>query len=167
MIAARIQIQEKDLIPILNRCTGDDLWKRVLEETIDDNKKFLSILGNYVQFNSPFGAGVANLAGKMAVRQDLFRDPDEPVEIAADRSVEVASKIFSAAIDEFGDRGVPDRASHRTLALRTLKEASQFFGYFPHRLNEIVKYRIDLFTVDRLLDYVERLNPKLKLTVGQ
>ena len=36
----------------------------------------------------------------------------------------------------------------------------------PARLNEIVKYRIDLFTVDRLLDYVEKLNPKLKLTVG-
>lgn len=36
----------------------------------------------------------------------------------------------------------------------------------PARLNEIVKYRIDLFTVDRLLDYVERLNPKLKVTVA-
>ena len=40
-------------------------------------------------------------------------------------------------------------------------------GIEPARLNEIVKYRIDLFTVDRLLDYVERLNPKLKLTVRQ
>ncbi len=36
----------------------------------------------------------------------------------------------------------------------------------PARLNEIVKYRIELFTVDRLLDYVEMLNPKLKVTVA-
>jgi predicted XRE-type DNA-binding protein len=36
----------------------------------------------------------------------------------------------------------------------------------PARLNEIVKYRIDLFTVDRLLGYAEQLNPKLKVTVG-
>lgn len=39
-------------------------------------------------------------------------------------------------------------------------------GIEPARLNEIVKYRIDLFTVDRLLDYVEMLNPKLKVTVA-
>ena len=36
----------------------------------------------------------------------------------------------------------------------------------PARLNEVVKYRIDLFTVDRLLDYVQKLNPKLKVTVA-
>lgn len=39
-------------------------------------------------------------------------------------------------------------------------------GIDPARLNEIVKYRIELFTVDRLLDYVEMLNPKLKVTVA-
>ena len=36
----------------------------------------------------------------------------------------------------------------------------------PARLNEILKYRLDLFTVDRLLDYAERLNPKLRVTVA-
>ena len=39
-------------------------------------------------------------------------------------------------------------------------------GIQPARLNEIVKYRIELFTVDRLLEYVEKLNPKLKVTVA-
>ena len=33
-------------------------------------------------------------------------------------------------------------------------------------LVEIVKYRIDLFTIDRLLDYADRLRPNLKITVG-
>lgn len=36
----------------------------------------------------------------------------------------------------------------------------------PARLNEIVKYRIDLFTVDRLLAYVEKLDPKINVTVA-
>ena len=36
----------------------------------------------YIQFNSAFGPGLANLAGEIAARQGLFRDPDEPVRIA-------------------------------------------------------------------------------------
>ena len=36
----------------------------------------------------------------------------------------------------------------------------------PARMSEIVKYRIDLFTVDRLLGYLERLNPEIKIKVG-
>jgi hypothetical protein len=39
-------------------------------------------------------------------------------------------------------------------------------GIEPARLNEIVKYRIDLFTVDRLLGYVELLDPDIKVTVA-
>lgn len=34
------------------------------------------------------------------------------------------------------------------------------------RLNEIVKYKIELFTVDKLLEYVERLNPEIKVIVA-
>ena len=36
----------------------------------------------------------------------------------------------------------------------------------PARLNEIIKYKIDLFTVDRLLFYVYKIRPNLKLVVG-
>ena len=48
----------------------------------------------------------------------------------------------------------------------TQKELAVKIGIEPARMNEIVKYRIDLFTVDRLLSYVERLKPSLKITVG-
>lgn len=48
----------------------------------------------------------------------------------------------------------------------TQKELAQEIDIEPARMNEIVKYRIDLFTVDRLLDYAERLKPNLKITVG-
>lgn len=48
----------------------------------------------------------------------------------------------------------------------TQKELAEEIDIQPARMNEIVKYKIDLFTVDRLLDYAERLRPNLKITVG-
>ncbi len=36
----------------------------------------------------------------------------------------------------------------------------------PSRISEIVKYKIDLFTADRLLELLEQLNPKIKVTVA-
>lgn len=36
----------------------------------------------------------------------------------------------------------------------------------PARLNDIVKYKIDLFTVDRLLNYVEKLRPEIRIEVA-
>lgn len=34
------------------------------------------------------------------------------------------------------------------------------------RLNEIVKYKIDLFTVDKLIDFAQRLDPNLEINVA-
>ena len=36
----------------------------------------------------------------------------------------------------------------------------------PARLNEIVKYRLDLFTIDKLIEFAERLDPKFKIDVA-
>lgn len=36
----------------------------------------------------------------------------------------------------------------------------------PSRVNEIVKYRIDLFTVDKLMDLAEQLELKFKILVA-
>lgn len=36
----------------------------------------------------------------------------------------------------------------------------------PARVSEIVKYKIDLFTVDRLLCLLEKLRPSIKVTVA-
>lgn len=46
------------------------------------------------------------------------------------------------------------------------KDLAEKLGIEPARLNEIVKYRIDLFTVDRLLGYLELLDPEVKVTVA-
>ena len=36
----------------------------------------------------------------------------------------------------------------------------------PARLNEIIKYRIDLFTIDKLIELAEHLDPKIKVDVA-
>jgi hypothetical protein len=130
-------IKRKDLASTLHSHVGNKVFAQALDG-IKANDGLMRVLARYIQFNSIFGAGVANLAGEIAVRQDLFRDPDEPLGIIADRSVEVGSKVFFAAIDEFGDRAAPLKDTHRALAQATLKGAGQFFGYDSSALNSIV-----------------------------
>ncbi len=48
----------------------------------------------------------------------------------------------------------------------TQLELAQELEIDPARVSEIVKYKIDLFTADRLLNLLERLNPKVKVTVA-
>ncbi len=35
----------------------------------------------------------------------------------------------------------------------------------PARLNEIVRYRIDLFTIDKLFEFAQRLDPSIELKI--
>jgi hypothetical protein len=129
-------IDRSDVQPILATYGGCVTFVQALKR-IASNDDLLRLLNSYIFFNSVFGSGVANLAGEIGSRQDLFRDGDEPIAIAADRSVEVAADIFFAAIDEFGDRGVSGRGTHRSLAQATLKAAGIFLGYDAAELNRI------------------------------
>ena len=95
-------IQESELKEIVATGSGNRLFAQNLNSLASSND-LLRALSCYICFNSVFGSGVANLAGETAARQDLFRDPEEVVEIIADRSIEVAADIFFAAIEEFGD----------------------------------------------------------------
>lgn len=49
---------------------------------------------------------------------------------------------------------------------QTQKELSIELGIDPARINDIVKYKIDLFTVDRLISFTELLYPDLKIQVA-
>jgi hypothetical protein len=135
---AETRIARADLEPVLRAHRGhQDLERAFVEAKAPE--RLLSVLGRYIQFNSAFGAGLANLAGEIAARQGLFRDREEPLKIVADRAAEVASDFFFAAIDEFDDRATPWRDTHRTLGQATLKGFGAFFGYTPEQLNDVVR----------------------------
>jgi len=131
-------IGREDLSPVLSSHRGNEMLRAAVESA-QEPARLLSVLGRYIQFNSAFGPGLANLAGEIAARQGLFRDPDEAVRILADRASEVASDFFHAAVDEFDDRATPWRDTHRTLAQATLKGLGAFFGYAPAALNEVIR----------------------------
>jgi hypothetical protein len=142
-----LSIAREDLAPVLESHHGNDALRAAFEGAAAP-AHLLSVLGRYVQFNSAFGPGLANLAGEIAARQGLFRDSDEPVRILADRASEVAADFFYAAVDEFDDRATAWRDTHRTLAQATVKGMGRFFGYEPAALNEVI--RINRATEDAL-----------------
>ena len=120
-------IEPSDLDGVLKTHQGNQTFSQALE-AVQTPAQLLRLLGGYVHFNATFGGGVANLAGEIAVRQDLFRDKNETVTPFADRSMDIASDIFAAAVDEFDDSATSHRDTHRSLAQATLKSAGQFFG---------------------------------------
>ena len=48
----------------------------------------------------------------------------------------------------------------------TQVELSKRLNIDPARLNEIVKYKIHLFTVDKLIEFAQRLDPNLEIKVA-
>jgi hypothetical protein len=134
---APLAITKDDLAPVLSRHRGNDDLRAAFEGAAEP-PRLLSVLARYIQFNSAFGPGLANLAGEIAARQGLFRDADEPVRILQDRAAEVASDFFYAAVDEFDDRATPWRDTHRTLAQACLKGMGAYFGYEPAQLNDVL-----------------------------
>jgi hypothetical protein len=133
-----LQITRDDLQPVLAVHRGTEALRSAVAGA-NAPPHFLSVFARYIQFNSAFGPGLANLAGEIAARQGLFRDREEVVTLLADRAAEVAADFFYAAVDEFDDRATPWRDTHRTLAQATLKGMGTFFGYTPAQLNDVLR----------------------------
>jgi hypothetical protein len=117
---------EAEANAVLARHSGNAAFEDVLRTA--ESSDLPRVLARYIHFNSVFGSGVAQLAGAIGSRPDLFRDSSEPVDLLADRSSEVAAKIFFAAIDEFGDHSAMRRGTHRCLAQTTLRAVAAFGG---------------------------------------
>ncbi len=73
-------------------------------------------------------------------------------------SASVADQLKFALCKEF----VVYLRTHQISQLELAKE----LGVDPARVSEIVKYKINLFTVDRLLELLEQLIPKIKVTLA-
>ena len=99
-------------------------------------ESLISLFAQYLHFNSPFGAGVSGLAGEVAAREDLFCDRAEPMSLMADKSGDVASEIFYAALGEFAERR-NSSPSHRRLAALMLREIGNVFRIPAARMAEL------------------------------
>ena len=121
----------------LNKCKTDE--------------NFLYILSQYIDFNNCFAAAQANLASRIA-NCDFFRDQSDDIILTQDKSAEVASLVFYAAIDEF--EGVP----HRTMSQHTLKSIANYF-----------KFDNDIEKINRLTqpsDFLEGVKKKAHKAYG-
>ena len=135
---SHLAIVREDLKPVLDGHRGNDVLRKAFSDATPKPALLLNLLCRYIQFNGAFGPGLANLSGEIAARQGLFRDPDEPVNVIADRAALVASDFFHAAVDEFDDRATPWRDTHRTLAQACLKGMGGYLGFSPEKLNEVL-----------------------------
>lgn len=133
-----MRIGRSDLEPLLAASRGNQALRAAFEAAAGDPKALLNTLARYIQFNSAFGPGLANLAGEIAARQGLFRDRSEVVRLLADRAADVASDFFHAAVDEFDDRATPWRDTHRTLAQACLKGMGGYFGFTLEQLDALL-----------------------------
>jgi hypothetical protein len=131
------QIGRPDLQAALETHRGNDDLRAAFERAREP-QQLLCVLGRYVQFNSAFGPGLANLAGEIAARQGMFVDAEEPVKLLSDRAAEVAADFFYAAVDEFDDRATPWRDTHRTLAQATIKGLGLHLGYRLEDLDHVI-----------------------------
>ena len=78
-------ISRDDLDGMLRTHRGEAALQAALD-TAREPEALLSVLGRYVQFNSAFGPGVANLAGEIARPPGPVPDPQEPVRLLSDRA---------------------------------------------------------------------------------
>ncbi len=107
-----------------DRC---DFVRTQVAGVVQEPERLFTFLYHYTTWNATFGSGVAALAGKLGRCRQIFRDPDESSSFLADRSVQIASYVFDAARDEFGDPNTARRATHRCLAQATLQATFRFF----------------------------------------
>lgn len=143
-------IEKKDVQEVLGHYQGNTYFQKALQKGTPEN--IADTIVKYVYFNRLFGAGVAHLASQLALQTSLFKDPREGSNLWNDRSMDVASGIFAAAIDEFGDRGLSSHPTHRKLAQAIIKGIAEYSGY------EVEK--VDLKYIERMID------PKVRTGYG-
>ncbi len=119
---AKIQIDPAEVKAVLEGNAGNGFFKTALNR-VSGPLDLLRILANYIHFNAIFGSGVASLAGAIGVRQDLFQNQSASMKSLADCSVEIAARIFYAAIEEFGS------PTHRAMAKATLIGAAKILDF--------------------------------------
>ncbi|MEO1297739.1 MAG: hypothetical protein AAFW75_18555 [Cyanobacteria bacterium J06636_16] len=90
----------------------------------------------FVRYSAAYSHSVPGLCGTIGMSQ-YFQEPKAMISSNADRSMDVAAKVFSASIEEFRDprTGV----SHRTLAYALLDRLAEYAGVSAIEVQQIVQ----------------------------
>lgn len=139
------EIREKEIEKTLKTYSGNRIFSEALSNS--SSKSIAPLLVRYISFNRLFGAGVSSLSSQLAVREDIFRD-DRETAVSKDRSMDVASQVFAAGIDEFGDTSFENRPTHRILAQATMKAVLGYYGY-SKRQTEKLEGSLDTKRIDK------------------
>lgn len=132
-----IGIKEKDIVNQLRNHKGNQIFLEALSKST--SKTIIPLLIRYISFNRLFGAGVSGLSSKLAARSEMFIDSQEPA-VSRDRSMDVASKVFAAGIDEFGDTTFKtNRPTHRILAQATMKGILSYARYSKEDIDDLAR----------------------------
>lgn len=89
----------------------------------------------YTHFNGYASAVISRLASSIGLSRYLFKNSELLVTEEADRGMEIAAQVLSAAADE----GANDTPVHRALAQLTLKTVGNYAGLSDDQRNEFAK----------------------------
>ncbi len=104
------------------------------KEATTSPKALYLFMQRYVQYGRIFSTSVPTLAGTIA-SSHIFQDPTCPIQVHANRSMDVAAKVLAASIEEFTDprTGV----SHGTLSHALLDKLAEYADLSNVEINQI------------------------------
>jgi hypothetical protein len=127
---------------------SEDIFKKrfnfiILDRTVastirlaaQDPKKLYLFFQRYSHFNGYASAVIARLASSIGLSRYLFNNSELVVEEEADRGMEIAAHVLSAAADE----GANDTPVHRALAQLTLKTVGNYANLSADDRNSIAQ----------------------------
>jgi len=121
---------------VLELDSRTEKFSNVIQD-LDAPHGVLRFLNDFVDYNAVFAGGVSMLAGRIHFASSMFIDKNEPLKFCADKSADVASHIFFAAEDEYG-QSHHDHTTHRELAQRMMRTAVDFYGMSDDDANSFI-----------------------------
>jgi hypothetical protein len=111
--------------PYLDADTLDNLMAETCREAVIHPQALYLFLQRFVNYSSTYSALVPELCKKIGT-SSFFLDRNHRFSHHANRSMDVASKVFAASIEEFGDPRT--HVSHRTLSYAMLDAVAEYAG---------------------------------------
>ncbi|NJM97534.1 MAG: hypothetical protein HC800_10510 [Phormidesmis sp. RL_2_1] len=112
------------------------VMKSACQDAIATPELMHLFMQRFVRYSAAYSHSVPTLCGTIGKSQ-CFLDPAAAIPSNADRAMDVAAKVFSAAIEEFRDPRT--NVSHRTLAFALLDQLAEYAGLSAADVEHVVQ----------------------------